>query len=237
MKQQLPTPKSFVVAVSFFDRFEHFDRQSIWCYILGTIRWFLPKKLMKKRQKRDVSEQSSRDRVTLLSPAPRIQLTPLAETKIWDIVQNCKYEAGWLGTVRSIPTGYLIEDIYCLPQVVSGVFNSINPDGLKTLYRKLLDQGASGFDKLERLYFWGHSHVNMSEWPSSIDRKTMIEVFGPSQRPVVIMGIFNKQGNAWFSVYEFVNGIIHDRVVLERPVFQDDSLLEEVDTELEGLEF
>jgi len=170
-------------------------------------------------------------------PVPRIQLAPAVEAKIWDVVQKCKYEAGWLGTVQKIPTGYLIEDLFCIDQVVNEVHNSLDPEGLKTLYRQLLDEGPSGFDKLERLYFWGHSHVNMPELPSSTDRETMAQVWGPSQRPIVIMGIFNKAGYAWFSIYDFANGIVYDRVKLERPIIHYDGLVGELDAELADLKF
>lgn len=192
---------------------------------------------MKKQHDNSLSEAWLKGDAFLIFPAPRIQLAPAAEAKIWDVVQKCKYEAGWLGTVREIPSGYLIEDIFCLEQVVNEVHNSLNPEGLKTLYRRFLDEGPSGFDKLERLYFWGHSHVNMAEFPSGTDRGTMADVWAPSQRPIVIMGIFNKAGNAWFSIYDFANGIVYDRVQLERPVLYDDSLLAEVDAELADLEF
>jgi hypothetical protein len=51
------------------------------------------------------------------------------------------------------------------------------------------------------------------------------------------MGIFNKSGKAWFSIYDFAHGIVYDRVKLERPIINDDSLVREVTTELDGLEF
>jgi proteasome lid subunit RPN8/RPN11 len=192
---------------------------------------------MKKQNEELSPERRFKGDAYPIFPVPHIQLDPAAEAKIWDVVQKCKYEAGWLGTVREIAGGYLIEDIFCLDQVVNEVHNSVDAEGLKALYRRLLDEGQAGFDKLERLYFWGHSHVNMPEFPSSIDRDTMAQVWAPSNRPIVIMGIFNKTGNAWFSIYDFANGIVYDRVKLERPIMLDDALAQELDAELAGLEF
>ena len=205
--------------------------------MIYALRLYVGSLMMKMRHNNSSSKQAHKGEAYPIFPVPRIQLSSLAEANTWDVVQESEYEAGWLGTVAKVPTGYLIEEIFCLDQFVTEAHNSLDPEGLKILYRRFLNEGPSGFDKLERLYFWGHSHVNMSEYPSDIDLRTMATVWAPSQRPVVIMGIFNKAGNAWFSIYDFADGIIYDRVKLERPIVQDDSLLQEVDAELAALEF
>jgi len=53
-----------------------------------------------------------------------------------------------------------------------------------------------------KLFFWGHSHVNMDTSPSSQD-DAQIEIFRGDGCPWFIRGIFNKKKRAEFTVFFF----------------------------------
>jgi hypothetical protein len=59
--------------------------------------------------------------------------------------------------------------------------------------------------KIERLRFWGHSHVRMGTSPSSTDENTPLN-YQRLGLPWFIRGIFNKLGRAEFTVYLFEEG-------------------------------
>jgi hypothetical protein len=63
-------------------------------------------------------------------------------------------------------------------------------------------RGDEGFDLLNKMRFWGHSHVRMGTSPSGTDESTMLR-FRDEGLDWYVRGIFNKHGRAEFTVYFF----------------------------------
>lgn len=132
---------------------------------------------------------------------PTVYITPLAYRKMLVYVEIARKEVGWLGTVRRLPDGdFLIEDTYLLHQEVTGAETELSVEGQDRLSLELIEEGDAGIDKIDRMRFWGHSHVYMGTSPSYTDDKTMLR-FRANGLDWYVRGIFNKYGRAEFSVY------------------------------------
>ncbi len=150
----------------------------------------------------------SRLEVELLGAPPRVLLTPAAYMSMCGYVTLASQEVGWMGTVSLTPQGdFLIEETFLLDQEVSGADTELSYDGVDLLRLELLSQGPAGEDKVRRLRFWGHSHVHFEPRPSPIDKDTLRTRKVPG-RPWYIRGIFNKFGDAWFTVARFDLGYL-----------------------------
>jgi hypothetical protein len=126
------------------------------------------------------------------------------------IVDHCSEEVSWVGTVAEQEDGnLLVDEIFVLDQTVTAATTEITEDGLAKLYEKLSNE-PGGVEKLNRLRFWGHSHVNMDTGPSGQDNST-VKLWKKNEQPFLIRGIINKKGKLQLSVFLFGAGIeIHD---------------------------
>ncbi|MBY0359596.1 MAG: hypothetical protein K2W82_16445 [Candidatus Obscuribacterales bacterium] len=138
----------------------------------------------------------------------KILITPEAYKRMFLYVDIGQQEVGWLGTVTQLENGdFLIDQTYLLEQEVSAVETELSTVGQAKLAEELIAK-ATGDDDLEdlnRLRFWGHSHVRMGVSPSGTDERTM-ERFGRDGMPWYIRGIFNKVGDAVFDIYYYDRG-------------------------------
>lgn len=138
--------------------------------------------------------------------APLIVVTSKAAQKMWHYVDIAPEEVGWLGLVRRLePLVFEIEDVYLFKQQVTGVTTRIAPEAVYEMQRALANQGATGEDLMERIRFWGHSHVNMDTGASGQD-ETQAKLF--SYLPFFIRGILNKRGKMEFTLFLWESGII-----------------------------
>jgi hypothetical protein len=138
--------------------------------------------------------------------APRILISDHAYRRMCLIVETAPKEVGWLGTVERMPSGnFYIDEIFVPEQVVSGVETDPTTDGQFKVMNELAAMGEEGMAKIERLRFWGHSHVHMMTSPSSTDENTPLN-YQRLGLPWFIRGIFNKFGRAEFTVYLFEEG-------------------------------
>jgi hypothetical protein len=137
---------------------------------------------------------------------PRILISDHAYRRMCLIVETAPKEVGWLGTVERMPSGnFYIDEIFVPEQVVSGVETDPTTDGQFKVMNELAAMGEEGMAKIERLRFWGHSHVHMMTSPSSTDENTPLN-YQRLGLPWFIRGIFNKFGRAEFTVYLFEEG-------------------------------
>ena len=151
-----------------------------------------------------------RTRITPLRGEPRIFINPEVYDTMYHIVDLAEGEVGWLGTVKVLPSGaYLIEEIFLLQQEVSMVTTDLSKKGKSELIKELISKG--GDEKLDRLYFWGHSHVDFGTTPSPKD-EAQFRKFEDDGCPYMIMGIFNKLGRAEFTFFDFEAGVRIDDV-------------------------
>ena len=94
----------------------------------------------------------------------KLYISPTAYIKMLLLVYNYNSEIGWYGTSERVEDdGYMINDIFVYPQTVSG--STVDTDQEK--FKEWLD--SLDDDVFKNLRFNGHSHVNMSVTPSSVD--------------------------------------------------------------------
>ena len=130
----------------------------------------------------------------------------------WDIiaylVNAVETEVGWLGLVDILDDGnYLITDIYVPEQTVNGTETDITAETLCNLVIELEENNKES----EKLFYWGHSHVNMGVSPSTQD-EIQIEEFLENGCKQFIRGIYNKRGASKVDVYDVQNNCIHQCV-------------------------
>ena len=146
--------------------------------------------------------------VRLIGKHPVIQIDPEAMVTMHRYVDQCSTEVGWLGTAEKKQDGTIfIGHVFLFKQSVSGVTTKLSSEGLIEVSQKLLQQGEEGERLIENLRFWGHSHVNMACSPSGQDDLQMDD-FKENGAPFFVRGIFNKNGDVRFDVYDFARGII-----------------------------
>jgi hypothetical protein len=122
------------------------------------------------------------------------------------IVELAPQEVGWLGTVERMPSGnFYIDEIFVPEQDVTGTETDPTDEGQFRVMNELAEMGEEGMQKIEKLRFWGHSHVRMMTSPSGTDENTPLN-YQRLGLPWFIRGIFNKLGRAEFTVYLFEEG-------------------------------
>ena len=86
-------------------------------------------------------------------------------------------------------------------------------------------------DVINRLCFWGHSHVRMGTSPSGQDEAQM-KIFAESGQPFFIRGILNKERRMEFTVFCYESGIkiVDAEWSIYEPV--DESMRSEIEAEL-----
>ena len=147
-----------------------------------------------------------RPEAELLGTSATIYISADAFKRMLLFVEIAGKEVGWLGTVQRLENGdFLIEKVFLLEQEVTSAETELSVDGQNKLTNKLVEQGDEGIEQVNRLRFWGHSHVRMGTTPSGTDERTM-QRFGREGLPWYIRGIFNKLGRADFSIHYYEQG-------------------------------
>lgn len=157
---------------------------------------------------------------------PRIIISRLAYAQMNLYVEIAQQEVGWMGTVKRLENGdFLIEKCFLFKQHVHETETEISNEGFSELSMELLNGAVEENEEewdVNKLRFWGHSHVRMATSPSHTDEQTMLNNYGSGRSshtgqsrfcfedsgyPWVIRGIFNKLGEANFAVYLYKEGI------------------------------
>lgn len=151
--------------------------------------------------------KSFNPRAEMLSFSPKVLITPEAYMRIQLYVEIGRLEVGWLGTATQLPNGnFLIDQTFLLEQEVTGTETELSVDGQNKLVEELLGPGTdAALDRVNRLRFWGHSHVRMGTSPSGTDESTMMR-FANEGMPFYLRGIFNKLGRGEFTIYYYDRG-------------------------------
>ncbi len=137
---------------------------------------------------------------------PKILISDHAYRRMCLIVETAPKEVGWLGTVDRLASGnFFIDEVFVPEQEVSGSETDPTDEGQFNVMNELVEMGEEGMKKIERLRFWGHSHVHMGTSPSGTDENTPLN-YQRLGLPWFIRGIFNKFGRAEFTVYLFAEG-------------------------------
>jgi len=132
---------------------------------------------------------------------PVVIITPEAYVKMIHYVDIANAEVGWMGTVEEMNGNYLISDVFLFEQEVSAAETTITEDGLAKFAEEMLAK-EEGMEIMNKLKFWGHSHVTMGTGPSAQDDNQM-DLFSDSGYKFFIRGIFNKLGDINFKIYNY----------------------------------
>lgn len=150
-----------------------------------------------------------------LFPKPRIIVSDIAYKKMYYYIDIASKEVGWLGTASEVGKFiYEIEDVWLLRQEVTGSETDIKEHNLTEFAEEIMKQ-PGGINTLNKMRFWGHSHVNMGVFASKTDDDTM-QIFHGSGHEFFIRGIFNKNGEAKFSLYLYKVGLYFHETPWER---------------------
>lgn len=153
---------------------------------------------------------------------PYIEISNYAMDKIRYIVENNDMEIGWMGFVDTIegsehPLHYKITDVVILEQHRHGTTCELDETGYDKLVHEVVEKYKDDEDEeadikqINKLLFWGHSHVNMSTNASLQDEK---QAFDFAKKGKIIRGIFNKRGEIGLSYFDFTKNIAWDDLTL-----------------------
>lgn len=163
----------------------------------------------KKKKSHNLKSTAMNPVVTSITPRtpPTVFFTDTAWAKLWQLIDVCKKEVGWFGTVEEFDNGdFLIEDIFVPEQEVTLAETDIKSEAMAQL---ALDLEMRGIDST-KLRYWGHSHVNMAVSPSATDEDQIAEYLDDVEW--FIRGIHNKRGEQKIDVYDVNAGFIYQCV-------------------------
>ena len=141
------------------------------------------------------------------SQAPRVLISREAYLRMCAYVEIAGQEVGWLGGISRTANGdFFIEETFLLDQTVNAIETVLDAESIGALTLALIESGEGGLEKANKLRFWGHSHVRMGIAPSHTDEMTMRR-FAGEKMPWYVRGIFNKRGQAQFTIYLYEQGL------------------------------
>ena len=144
-------------------------------------------------------------------PAPLVRIRRNVLNDMANLVDLAKGEVGWFCTVidHGIKDGrpvFELDGVYLFEQKVHGATTEISAESISKISYSMLEEDNWDADKrVNRMYCWGHSHVEMETHPSSQDDKQM-DTFGENN-DVFIRLIANKKGDVRIDVYFYKQGI------------------------------
>lgn len=167
---------------------------------------------------------------------PTILLSPRAAQTINNLVDIASKEVSWLGTVFQVkPLVYYIQDIFLFKQTASWGNTEILTEGYAEVLTQLQGQ-PNWIETVDAMVFWGHSHHTMGVFASGTDDATAwewVKDLGP-QQSFFIRGIFNKRGEAFFSVYLKEPAVVFNNVPAQVFVTEDETLRSMLKTEYDA---
>jgi hypothetical protein len=141
------------------------------------------------------------------TPIPTIHITQQAIADMFTLTDECDTEIGWLGTVTQMEDAdLLIEEIFLPKQECHFATTKLSVDGLMDVYNELMAR-KDGAKLVDKLRFWGHSHVNMDVEPSKQDNDQM-EMFQKNKCDFFVRGIVNKKAKMKFDVFYYNTNVV-----------------------------
>jgi hypothetical protein len=138
----------------------------------------------------------------------RIEFTPEAFVKMYDLIDHQDQEVGWHGICKRDAENeglFVISDILVYPQVVTG--STVTPD------QKLYEDWLKGMDDdtFFGTRFQGHSHVNMGVTPSGVDEAFYESILkGLEDNDFYVFMVLNKKLECYARIYDMKNNILYE---------------------------
>ena len=155
---------------------------------------------------------------------------------MYHIVAESAEEVSWLGTVERDGMTFLIEEVFLFAQEVHATQTRFDEEAVGGFFADLASQ-PDGVELVEKVRFWGHSHVNMGVNPSGSYRPgdygdlSAMHSLGQSCDSM-IMGIANKDGQFRFEIFFYDLGLRIQDVAWEIYEPEQNDLREQVMAEL-----
>ena len=149
--------------------------------------------------------------IGVIEKKAKLHITEKAQLKMRALVDEHSKEIAWHGIAkRTNPCEYIIEDILCFPQEVTGVTVTTDQEG----YEKwLYGQPDEVFNNVR---MQGHSHVNMGTTPSSTDLALYDGILEQlSEGMFYIFMILNKKGDNWIRIFDYEENVQFDTKDIE----------------------
>ena len=152
---------------------------------------------------------------------PTIKFTSTAWNKMRKLVEMFNKEIGWQGLIKRISDKeWLIYDILVYKQKVSGVTVDTDDDD----FNKFIVEawGLVDIEAGESPNFQGHSHVEMSVSPSTVDLNDQATRMKGMTEGYYVFTIQNKKGDSSWWIYDFDNNVMYDTKEIEIEVEGDE---------------
>ena len=141
---------------------------------------------------------------------PSVHIAAKAHDKMWALVQACGTEVSWLSSCRRQEDGhFIIDDVFVPKQVCSICTTEVSRDGEAELLGELLQ--TDQHDAVKQLNCWGHSHVKLDVFASTVDEKQTDSFLRRREqrgKNLFIRVIANKWGDLFCTVYLLDIGVI-----------------------------
>ncbi len=147
-----------------------------------------------------------------------VYYTEIAWLKQCMLVNEFDKEVAWHGIVKrgDEPGNFIIEDILVYPQEVTG--SNVETDQVK--YQTWLYEWPD--EIFNNIRFQGHSHVNMTTSPSSVDTKfydgILEQLNGTS---FYIFGIWNKRGEKTIKIYDLQENVLYETADIDIQIIDE----------------
>jgi len=144
----------------------------------------------------------------------------VAFTKMLALVNSFDSEVAWHGTAERTEDGFYISDLIVYPQTVTGATVNTDQKG----YEEWLM--ALDTDDFNHLRMQGHSHVNMSVTPSSVDKQHQEGILNQLEADdFYIFIIWNKKMDRFIRIYDMRTNTLYETNDVH--VFVGDYLLDD----------
>ena len=132
-------------------------------------------------------------------PKAKLCFTPDAYLKTISLVNHFGGEVGWHGVIErgEEENEFIVSDILVYPQLVTG--STVNTD--QEEYQNWCQQVPD--ETFNKMHFHGHSHVNFSVSPSTVDmehRNKIVSQLG--ENDFYVFAITNKKGDWSVAIYD-----------------------------------
>ena len=164
--------------------------------------------------------------ITSLKEKATLYFDPIAWRKMQTLIKEFDKEVAWHGVAyrgtNKVAHEYLISDILVYPQVVTGA--TVNTDQEK--YEMWLMQHDD--DVFNNIRMQGHSHVNMSVTPSSVDETHQSKILEQLEDDMFyIFLVWNKRGDKNIKIYDLEKNILFETADIDVMILDDGSGINE----------